>query len=244
MFTNLSMTRSLSGKNNHNNNGNIYCYLTQDGVDSVLTLIRDKGATEGEVYATRVIRSLTKTDLRDEEIGAVDLTSNTTKRKMYELYCFNRGCTVKSYTRGRYRKVVEYKRCKVGDMFWQADMESFEVCSWWSFRNIWKEHCSNIRICSPCNDTCGECTIFQNAFRYRSSNVGKVDDDVYDGEPASEVKPASDDEAASDGEALFDKDDIKTFVADDVGCVDLCLDQEQIIEAAGFHISQAKGMRR
>jgi hypothetical protein len=35
---------------------------------------------------------------------------------------------------------------------------------------------------------------------------------------------------------------IKTFVADDVGCVDLCLDQERILEAVGFHISQAKGM--
>jgi hypothetical protein len=70
--------------------------------------------------------------------------------------------------------------------------------------------------------------------------VGKVDDDVSDGEPESEVEPASDDE---DGEALVDKDDIKTFVADDVGCVDSCLEQERILEAAGFNIAQAKGMR-
>jgi hypothetical protein len=66
--------------------------------------------------------------------------------------------------------------------------------------------------------------------------------DVSDVEPACEVEPSSDDEAASDGEALFDKDDIKTFVADDVGCVDFCLEQERIIEAARFNISQAKGM--
>jgi hypothetical protein len=154
-FTNLSMTRFLPGKNKHKNNGNIYCALTQDVVDSVSTFIRDKGATEGEVHATRVIHSLTKTELRDEEIGAVDLLSNTTKREMYELYCFNRGCTVKSDNKGRYPKVVDYKRRKVEDMFWQEYMESFEVFSWWSFRNIWKGHCSNIRIRSPCNDTCG-----------------------------------------------------------------------------------------
>jgi hypothetical protein len=43
--------------------------------------------------------------------------------------------------------------------------------------------------------------------------------------------------------ALFDKDDIKTFVADDVVCVDSCIEQERILEANGFHISQAKGMR-
>jgi hypothetical protein len=93
-----------------------------------------------------VIRSLTKTELRDEEIGAVDLPSNTSKREMYELQCFNCGWTVKSHNKGRYPKVVGYKRRKVDNMVWQADMESFEVCYWWSFRNIWKEHCSNIRI--------------------------------------------------------------------------------------------------
>jgi hypothetical protein len=67
--------------------------------------------------------------------------------------------------------------------------------------------------------------------------VGKVDDDVSDGKPDSEVEPASDDK---DGEALVDKDEINTFVADDVGCVDSCLEQERILEAAGFHIAQAK----
>jgi hypothetical protein len=127
---------------------------------------------------------------------------------------------VKSDNKGRYPKVVDYKRRKVDDMFLQEDMESFEVCSWWSLRNIWKEHCSNIRIRSPCNDTCGECTIFRNALRYRSSKVGKVHDDVSDGESDSEVEAASDDEAA-----LVDKDDIKNFVSDDVGCVDSCLEQ-------------------
>jgi hypothetical protein len=53
--------------------------------------------------------------------------------------------------------------------------------------------------------------------------LGKVDDNISDGEPISEVEPASDDE---DGEALFDKDDINTFFADDVGYVDSCLEQE------------------
>jgi hypothetical protein len=184
MFTNLSMTRFLPGKNNHKNNDNNYCALIQDVVESVLTYIQDKDAIEGEVYATRVIRSFTKTELRDKEIGDVDLPSNTTNREMYELYCFNPGWNVKSDNKGRYPKVVDYKRRKAGNIFWQADKESFEVCYWWSFRNIWKEHCSNSRIRSPCNDTCGECKIFRNAFCYCSSKVGKVDDDVSDGKPS------------------------------------------------------------
>jgi hypothetical protein len=39
-----------------------------------------------------------------------------------------------------------------------------------------------------------------------------------------------------------DKDDINTFVADDIGCVDARLKQEWILEAAGYHIAYAKGM--
>jgi hypothetical protein len=79
---------------------------------------------------------------------------------MYKLYCFNHGWTVKADNKGRYPNGVDYMQRKVDDMFWQADMESFEVCSWWLFRHIWKEHCSKIRIRSPCNATCGGCTIF------------------------------------------------------------------------------------
>jgi hypothetical protein len=89
-----------------------------------------------------------------------------------------------------------------------------------------------------CNDTCGECTLFQNAFRYRSSKVGKGHEDISGDESDSEVEAAYDDE-----DALVDKDDIKTFVSDGVGCVDSCLEQEQILEAAGFHIAQAKEVR-
>jgi hypothetical protein len=57
------MTLFLTGINKHKNNGNLYCALTQDVFDSVITFIRDKGAMEGEVHATRVIRYLTKTKL-------------------------------------------------------------------------------------------------------------------------------------------------------------------------------------
>jgi hypothetical protein len=62
-FTNLSKTHFLLGKNKHKSNGNTYCAFTQDVVDIMLTFIRDKGAMEGEVYATIVIHYLTKTEL-------------------------------------------------------------------------------------------------------------------------------------------------------------------------------------
>jgi hypothetical protein len=107
-FTNVSMTRFLPGKNKHKKIGNSKCDLTHDIGDRVLTFIQEKGAMEVEVYAKRVISSLTKTDLRDEEIDDVDLPSNTTKREMYELYCFNHRWTVKSNKKGRCPKVMDY----------------------------------------------------------------------------------------------------------------------------------------
>jgi hypothetical protein len=122
-FTNLTLTRFLSGKNKQNNNGNSYCALTQEVVDSVY-FIREKGETEGVVYTTRVIHYLTKNELCDEEKVAVDLPSNHTTYEMYELYCFNRGWISKSNNKGRYPNLVDYKRCKVDDMFWQEYMES------------------------------------------------------------------------------------------------------------------------
>jgi hypothetical protein len=114
---------------------------------------------EWEVYATIVICSLTKNELRDEEISDMDLPSNNTNCEMYELFCFNRGWNVKSDNKGRYYKVVDYEIREVDGMFWQEHMESFDMCSWWQFRNIWKDNCSTTHILSPCNDTYGECTL-------------------------------------------------------------------------------------
>jgi hypothetical protein len=65
-------------------------------------------------------------------------------------------------------------------------MDTEEIVSWWSFWHIWREDLPNIRIRAPFNDTCGECTILRNAFRYRerrqqtSENSDDSDDSDYD----------------------------------------------------------------
>jgi hypothetical protein len=56
------------------------------------------------------------------------------------------------------------------DIFWEDNVVTSDVCYWWSFWQIWKEHCPHIRIRRPCNDTCGECTVYRNDFRYRESH--------------------------------------------------------------------------
>jgi hypothetical protein len=129
-------------------------------------------------------------------------------------------------------------------MFWPSGTVPVEVCSWFSFTDIWKKHFSNIRIRRPCNDTCGKCTVFFNDFRYcemrkkveQSSmdEVEEYDDDL----PDLSGRVALDEIAAP----LFKDDDVvgemaKSFLGDD------CIEQETILEAAGNHVRQAKGMR-
>jgi hypothetical protein len=243
-FKSLNETRHIPGANVHKNTGNGYACMSNEILQSVVNFIQLKGKQDGEAYATRIIRTLTRNELRDEEKGAVDLPSHTTKRELYEKYCFDRGWAIKSDNMGRYPKVKDYASRQEDDMFWPSGAVPVEVCSWFSFTDIWKTHCSNIHIRRPCNDTCGECTVFRNAFRYREmrknaeqismDEVEEDDDDLPDLSDRVEL----DDTAAP----LFKDDDVvgemaKSFLGSD------CIEQETILEAAGNHVRQAKGMR-
>jgi hypothetical protein len=121
----LDTTRFLPGKNTHSNGGYIHFAISQELLDSVISFIKENEKTEGKVYGTRVIHSLTKNELRDEEKGDVDLPSNTSKRNMYDQYFFNRGWAVNSDNKGRCPKVPDYKRRNTDDMFWKDDMEAY-----------------------------------------------------------------------------------------------------------------------
>jgi hypothetical protein len=89
--TTLWETRFIPGANLHKNTGNSSVTRSPELLNAGIDFIKDKGAREGEVYATRIIRTLTGHELRDEEKGAVDLPSNTSCREMYEKFCFGRG---------------------------------------------------------------------------------------------------------------------------------------------------------
>jgi hypothetical protein len=152
----------------------------------------------------------------------VDLPSHTTKRELYENYCFDRGWAIKSDNMGRYPKVKDYGSRQEDDMSWSSGAVPVEVCSWFSFTDIGKTHCSNIRIRQPCNDTCGECTLFRNAFRYcemrknaEQSSMDEVEEDD-DDLPDLSDRVELDDTAAP----LFKDDDVvgemaKSFLGND-----------------------------
>jgi hypothetical protein len=168
----LNDAHLIPGANVHKNMGNRNACMTNDTMKSVIDIIQKKGKEDGEVYATRIIRSLTKQELWDEEKGAVDMPSNTTKRELYENYYFNRGWAMKSDTKVCYPKLQEYKNRKNrknDEMFWTSYAAPSGVCSSCSFQEVWNEHCQNVCIRRPYNDKCGECTVFRNAFRYSES---------------------------------------------------------------------------
>jgi hypothetical protein len=240
-FKSLNDTRHIPGGKN---TGNGNACMSNETLQSVVNFIQLKGKQDGEAYATRVIRMLTRNELRDEEKGAVDSPYNTTKRELYEKYCFDRGWDIKSYNMVLYPKVKDCVSHQEDDMFWPSGTVPVEVCSWFSFTDIWKTHCSNIRIRRPCNDTCGECTVSRNAFCCREirkkaeqsimDEVEEDDDDL----PDMSGRVALDDTTAP----LFKDDDVvgemaKSFLGED------CIERETILEVAGNHVCQAKGMR-
>jgi hypothetical protein len=154
-YTNLHATRFTPGMNTHKNSGNSHAAMTAGTKQCVIDFINQKGKEEGEVYATRIIRSLAGYELREEEKWVIDLPSNTSRREMYEKYCFERGWAPKSDSKSRYPRLGEYNNRINDNFFWEPDIGTQEVCSWWAFIQLWQEHFSHIKIRAPCNDTCG-----------------------------------------------------------------------------------------
>jgi hypothetical protein len=64
--------------------------VSQETSDSVVSYLTDI-EKNGESYATRFMRMLTKFKLRDEEKGIIDLPNSITKRNIFEKWCFLRG---------------------------------------------------------------------------------------------------------------------------------------------------------
>jgi hypothetical protein len=125
---------------------------------------------------------------------------------------------------GRYLKVKDYVSRQEDDMCWPSGAVSVEVCSWFSFTNIWKTHCYNIRIHRPCNDTCGEYTVFQNDFRYREMRKKADHSSIDEVEEEDDDLPEMNDcvalEYTADAAPLFKDDDVvgemvRSFLGDD-----------------------------
>ena len=99
--------------------------------------------------------------LNECQTDMVELPAYMTKRKLYETYCYQGGYCVKPQARGKYGRVSLYQIREDVDR-----EEVYPVCSWTYFWLFWKKHYSNIKICPPSDDICGDCVIFKNRFKF------------------------------------------------------------------------------
>jgi hypothetical protein len=105
----------------------------------------------------------------------------------------------------------------------------------WKFRDLWNHHLPHVHIRNPCYDTCGECTIFKNAFRYRGHK--NQQQKVCHSESSSE---SDDDKSQPDN---FEVVELATMNVAESFLSGYCAQDEAIIETAAFHVEQAKVMR-
>ncbi len=87
----------------------------------------------------------------------------------FHRFCFERGHILSATAAGSYGCMESYTPRPVDNLLWPEGSVRLPVPSWKSFHDIWKRSCSNVRIRKHCEDTCPECFVLSNRFRYREA---------------------------------------------------------------------------
>jgi hypothetical protein len=100
---------------------------------------------------------------------------------------------------------------------------------------LWRVQLPRVRICAACYDTCGECTIFRNAFRYQEEKNKKkgiakddIDDDI-DKDSHGEFYEPQDCNVKEKKKSAIAESFLSRIYAE----------EEAIIQAASYHVEQA-----
>jgi len=158
-----------STKTHHlSNNQNASAKNTQEIIDFLYNLAKQ----EGESYATRYVRFLTGTGVRDSEKGYVQLPSSFSKRQIYKNFCFKNGWIATSDSNGNYNHQKDFEKRshddELGDMAsWPTGSLPQKVCAYSTFFRIWSDYLPFITIRPPSLDTCMQCHIFRNQSKYK-----------------------------------------------------------------------------
>ena len=157
---------------NYENNLNKVTACTQRVIDFLYKL----GKNEGEMHATRFMRMETRIGVRDSDLSLVHLPSYYSKRQLYEMFCYQNGWEIKSFSDGSYPPVDQFPMRKNDDdengpelALWPEGSEPLSVCSWHSFLRIWKQYLPNLKIKPPSLDTCNLCDEYSKYMRMRSN---------------------------------------------------------------------------
>jgi hypothetical protein len=100
----------------------------------------------------------------------------------------------------------------------------------------------NTRIRAPCNDTCGECTILRNAFRYRERRQQTIESSD-DSDDSDDDKLKDEHGINNERHAEFKKGEDEVSNLEKSLLTSDCIRQEAVLEAAGFHVTQSRALR-
>ena len=148
-------------------------------------------AQEAAPFARRVIREETGMTVRDDNPNDVALPPHMTKRRCYARWCWERGwrVTKKNRTLTWYDALADFPQRENDDAsevpLWPTGSESKTIVHWTTFLYFWKANFSHIKIRNKGADTCTDCLVLTNEFRFtraRSRNVPNEDDDDEDNE--------------------------------------------------------------
>ena len=81
-------------------------------------------------------------------------------------FCFERGHIVKFTAKGDDGKLGTFPSRPYDEFLWPEIAVPLPIPDWSSFRQIWKCCCPKIKICNICEDTCPECYVLKNKFRF------------------------------------------------------------------------------
>jgi hypothetical protein len=84
---------------------------------------------------------------------------------------------LQSSAKGDYGKIESYP-LRPHDDLWTEDMEPLPVPDWRRFRDVWDKKVPKLRIRNKCEDTCPECFILKNKFRYLGFRNRTGGDDI------------------------------------------------------------------
>lgn len=154
------------------------------------------------------------------------------KLTIFLRFCFERGYIITTDAKGN----DAYSQRPFDEYLWPESSNPLPIPSWKSFRTSWKRRCPTIRIRNVCEDTCPECYILKNKFRYAGNNNNN-NNNVQNA--ASESSSTPDDEQSNNN----DSDENSIILSPDENSDEEKYPYEELIAEANEHAEEAQQQR-
>jgi len=119
---------------------------------------------EGEIPVTCMTRALAGVEMRKEEEGLIELPHYYSICSLYGRWCKENGWNTTFDSRSHETKEVHTNNAWLAKI--TAGKEVSPTLSYITFRKFWTEHFPLMKIRAKAEDTCGECLLYAQRFKY------------------------------------------------------------------------------